>query len=115
VEYSKCKMFFSLVFEMDGMCDSPSVCVQYTMGQQVCLMNPKNSKQRVAVGFVSGFEGIDTFYFRPIPNAWLKVDVKEVMIPTAALMHPNKDADQLQVKHVLGGNTLWYERFIKRA
>jgi hypothetical protein len=33
VEYSKCKMLFSLVFEMDGMCDSPSVCVQYTMGQ----------------------------------------------------------------------------------
>jgi hypothetical protein len=115
VEYSNCKMLFSLVFEMDGMCDSPSVCVQYTMGQQVCLMNPKNSKQRVAVEFVSGFGGIDTFHFRPIPDAWLKVDVKDVTTSIAALMYPNEDADQLQVKHVLGGNTLWDERFIKRA
>jgi hypothetical protein len=108
-------MLFSLVFEMDGMCDNPSVCVQYTMGQQVCLMNPKNSKQRVAVRFVSGFAGIDTFHFRPIPDTWLKVDVKEVTTPTAALMYPNEDADQHQVKHVLCGNTLWDERFIKRA
>jgi hypothetical protein len=115
VEYSKYKMLFSLVFEMDGMYDNPSVCVQYTMGQQVCLMNPKNSKQRVAVGFVSGFGGIDTFYFHPIPDAWLKVDMKEVTTPTAALMYPKEDAHQLQVKHVLGGNTLWDERFIKRA
>jgi hypothetical protein len=69
----------------------------------------------VAVGFVNGFGGIDTFHFRPIPDAWLKVDVKEVTTPTAALMYPNEDADQLQVKHVLGGNTLWDERFIKRA
>jgi hypothetical protein len=66
-------------------------------------------------GFVSGFGGIDTFHFRPIPDAWLKVDVKEVTTPTAALMYPNEDADQLQMKHVLGGNTLWDERFIKRA
>jgi hypothetical protein len=115
VEYSKCKMLFSLVFEMDGMCDSPSVCVQYTMGQQVCLMNPKKSKQRVAVGFVSGFGGIDTFYFRPIPDAWLKVDVKEVTTPTVALMYPNEHVEKFQMKHVLGGNTLWDERFIKRA
>jgi hypothetical protein len=78
-------------------------------------MNPKNSKQRVAVEFVSGFGGIDTFHFRPIPDAWLKVDVKDVTTSIAALMYPNEDADLLQVKHVLGGNTLWDERFIKRA
>jgi hypothetical protein len=85
------------------------------MGQQVCLMNPKNSKQMVAVGFVNKFGGIDTFHFRPIPDAWLKVDVKDVTTPNAALIYPNEDVEQHQLKDVLGGNTLWDERFIKRA
>jgi hypothetical protein len=56
-------------------------------------MNPKNLKQKVAVGIVSGFGGIDKFHFNTIPESWLKVDVKEVMSPNADLMHPNEDAD----------------------
>jgi hypothetical protein len=62
------------------MCDTTSMHVQYCMGQQVCLMNSKNLKQKVAaVGIVSGFGGIDKFHFNTIPESWLKVDVKEVM------------------------------------
>jgi hypothetical protein len=33
------------------------------MGQQVCLMSPQNVKQKVDVGVVSGFGGIDKFHF----------------------------------------------------
>jgi hypothetical protein len=55
----------------------------------------ESQELKAAVGFVSGFGGIDTFHFLPIPDAWLKVDVKEVTTPTAALMYPNEDADQL--------------------
>jgi hypothetical protein len=92
------------------------------VGQQVCLMNPKNLKQKVAVGFVSGFGGIDKFHFNIIPESWLKVDVKEVMSPNAEvmspnaeLMYPHKPADQSIVRDVVGGNTLWDEKFIRRA
>jgi hypothetical protein len=68
-------------------------------------MNPKNLKQKVAVGIVSGFGGIDKFHFNTIPESWLKVDVKEVMSPNADLMYPNENGDQHLVKDVVGGNT----------
>jgi hypothetical protein len=45
----------------------------------------------------------------------LKVDVKEVMSPNANLMYPNKAANQHVVKDVVGGNTLWNEKFVRRA
>jgi hypothetical protein len=32
-------------------------------------MNPKNSKQKVAVGVVSGFGGIDKFHGNTIPES----------------------------------------------
>jgi hypothetical protein len=81
----------------------------------VCLMNPKNLKQKVAVGVVSGFGGIDKFHFNTIPKSWLKVDVKEVMSSNIDLMYPNEAANQHVVKDVVGGNTLWDEKFIRRA
>jgi hypothetical protein len=56
-------------------------------------MNPRNIKQKVAVGVVSGFGGIDKFHFQTIPESWLKVDVKEVVCPNAALMYPHEPAD----------------------
>jgi hypothetical protein len=85
------------------------------MEQQVYLMNPKNVKQKIVVGVVSGFRGIDKFHFNTIPESWLKVDVKEVMSPNTDLMYSNEDADQHLVKDVVGGNTLWDEKFIRRA
>jgi hypothetical protein len=71
----------------------------------VCLMNPKNVKQKGVVGIVSGFGGIDKFYFNTIPKSWLKVD----------LMYTNEAVFQHLVKEVVGGNTLWDENFIRRA
>jgi hypothetical protein len=72
----------------------------------VCLMNPKNEKQKVVVGVVSGFGGIDKFHFNTIPESWLKVDVKEVMLPNADMIYPNEDANQHLVKDLVGGNIL---------
>jgi hypothetical protein len=81
----------------------------------VCLMNPKNVKQKGVVGIVSGFGGIDKFYFNTIPKSWLKVDVKEVMSSNVDLMYTNEAVFQHLVKEVVGGNTLWDENFIRRA
>ena len=72
----------------------------------MCLMNPKNLKQKVAVGVVSGFRRIDKFHFNTIPESWLKVDVKEVMSPNVDMIYPNEVANQHVVKDVVGGNTL---------
>jgi hypothetical protein len=78
-------------------------------------MNPKNGKEKVAVGVVSGFKGIDKFHFTAIQEAWLKVDAKERTSPNADLMYLHEAADQHQVKDVVGGNTLWDEKFIRKA
>jgi hypothetical protein len=56
-------------------------------------LNPQNIKQKVVIGVVSGFGGIDKFHFKTIPDSWLKVDVKEVVCPNAALMYPHEAAD----------------------
>ena len=108
------------MLEMDGMCDNALVHVQYCMeqhcmGQQVCLMNSKNLKQKVVVGLVSGFGEIDKFYFNTILESWLKVDMKEVMSPNVDLIYPNEVANQHVLKDVVGGITLWDEKFIRRA
>jgi hypothetical protein len=78
-------------------------------------MNPRNVKQKVAVGVVSGFGGIDKFHFQTILDSWLKVDVKEVVCPNAALMYPREPADQIVLKDVMGRNAIWEEKFVRRA
>jgi hypothetical protein len=78
-------------------------------------MNPKNLKQKVAVGVVRSFGGIDKFHFNTILESWLKVDVKEVMSSIADLMYLHKGADQYVMKDVVGGITLWDEKFIGKA
>lgn len=85
------------------------------MGHQVCLMNPRNVKQRIVVGFISGFARFEKFHFNTIPDGWLKVDMKDVIAPSADLMYPHPVADQYEVKDVVGDNTLWGEKFVKRA
>jgi hypothetical protein len=78
-------------------------------------MNPRNIKQKVVVGVVSGFGRIDKFHFQTIPESWLKVDVKEVVCPNIALMYPHEPADQIVLKDVMGGNAIWEEKFVRRA
>ena len=40
---------------------------------------------------------------------------EEVMSPNAELIYPYEAANQYVVRDVIGGNTLWDEKFIKRA
>ena len=56
-------------------------------------MNPQNVKQKVAIRTISGFGGINIFHFKTISNSWLKVDVKEVVYPNAALIYPHEAID----------------------
>jgi hypothetical protein len=65
-------------------------------------MNPQNVKQKVAVGVISSFRGIDKFHFKTIPDSWLKVNVKEVVCPNAAFMYPYEVVDQIVLKDVIG-------------
>jgi hypothetical protein len=85
------------------------------MGQQVCLINPQNVKQNVAIGVVSGFRGIDKFHFKTIPNSWLKVDVKKVVCPNATFMYLHEAANQIVLNNNMGGNALWEEKYVRRA
>jgi hypothetical protein len=78
-------------------------------------MNPKNPSTKVAVAAISGLGGVDKFHFETIPKNWLKVDVKEVMSPNEALMCINEAGDQHLMKEVVGANTVWEEKYIRRA
>jgi hypothetical protein len=83
------------------------------MGQEVWLMNPRSARQKVASGTISGLAGEQKFHFRDIPDKWFKVDVREAHYPNASLMFPDDDADQIKVKDVLKGNTIWDGRYMK--
>ena len=72
----------------------------------MCLMIPRNIKQKVAIGIVSSLGKIDKFHFNTIPYPWLKVDAKEVMSHNAAFMYLHKAADQNLVKNVVDSNAL---------
>jgi hypothetical protein len=69
-------------------------------------MIPRNIKQKVAVGIVSGLGRIDKFHFNTISYPWLKVDAKEVMSYNAAFMYLYKAADQNLGKNVVDNNAL---------
>jgi hypothetical protein len=85
------------------------------MGQEVMLMNPRSARQKVASGTISGLPGEHKFHFIDIPEKWFKVDVREIYSPNVTLMLQNLDADQLKVKDVLKGNTVWDGKYIKSA
>jgi hypothetical protein len=78
-------------------------------------MNPRSARQKVASGTISGFLGQHKFHFVDIPEKWFKVDMREIHCPNVTLMLQNLDADQMNVKDVLKGNTIWDGKYIKSA
>ena len=64
------------------------------MGDEVHLMNLHFTKQKLAVGRISGLGGVDMFHCLPIPRSWYRIDVKQVLQPNVPLMFENKDAEQ---------------------
>jgi hypothetical protein len=89
--------------------------LQFSLGQQVWLLNPKRSGQKVETGKISGISGAQKFHFKDIPENWFKVDVEEALQPKTALMFPNNDADQNIVANVVGTIVLWDQKHIKIA
>jgi hypothetical protein len=57
------------------------------------LLNPKNIRQKVVIGKISGIWGIDKFHGNVIPNFWLKVDAIVTHIGDIPLMHPHSKVD----------------------
>ena len=55
------------------------------------LMNPRSTRQKVAVGKISGLLGVQKFYFKDILPTWFKVDIKEILHSGVALMMPLDD------------------------
>jgi hypothetical protein len=86
---------------------------QFAIGQAVQLLNFKSPRQIVASGTVSGVWGVDKFHFKPIPHSFYKVDVTEVQVGDAPLMHPHPEGDQLVVADVIGGSVLWSQKHLK--
>ena len=78
-------------------------------------MNPRNSRNKVASGTISGLPGEHKFHFQDIPKNWFKVDVRDAHCPNALLMFPNENADQIKVKDAVKGNTIWDGRYMKNA
>jgi hypothetical protein len=86
---------------------------QFAIGQVVQLLNFKSPRQIVASGTVSGVWGVDKFHFKPIPHSFYKVDVTQVQVGDAPLMHPHPEGDQLVVADVIGGSVLWSQKHLK--
>ena len=77
------------------------------MGQKVCLINPRSTKQKVATGVITGIGGVDKFHFTIIPNTWFKIDIRNIFAPDVPLMWENVSADQMKMEDVKGDNVVW--------
>jgi hypothetical protein len=78
-------------------------------------MNPRNQKQKVAEGVISGIGGVDKFHGSTFPETWFKIDVKEALLSNAPLLYPHSEGDQNIVKDAVGGNVLWDSRLLRKA
>ncbi len=89
--------------------------MQFSIGQSVHMMNPRNNKQKVGSGKISGVGGADKFHFKTIPEFCYKVDVNIAHLGEVRLPYPHEAGDQWVVEDVVGGCTLWNERNLRAA
>ena len=87
--------------------------VQYALGDEVFLMNPRAIRHKAAIGKISGMPGKHKFHFQDIPENWLKIDVHEILIPGVKLMFPSRDDEQDKIEDVKGTATLWDQKYLK--
>jgi hypothetical protein len=87
--------------------------LQFSVGEEVWLMNPKRSTQKVALGKISGIGGEHKFHFKEIPEKRFKVDVQDALLPKTTLMQPNEDANQHVVGDVVGTAVIWDQKHLK--
>lgn len=89
--------------------------MQFTIGQQVSLVNPSAPKQIVAAGTItaiSGGSGQQLYHGQTIPKGWCRLDIAHAPGGFVDLMHPNPAGDEFKLKDVVGGNTIWDEQYI---
>ena len=89
--------------------------MQFSVGQCVHMMNPRNNKQKVASGKISDVGGVDKFHFKTIPEFCYKVDVSAAHLGEVRLPYPHEAGDQWVAGDVVGGSTLWNERNLRAA
>ena len=76
------------------------------------LLNPRMTRQRVAVGKISGLLGKHQFHFRDIPETWFKVDVITILQPSV-LMYLNAEVEHSIIEHMKGTSTIWNQKYLK--
>jgi hypothetical protein len=81
----------------------------------VVLLNPKNAKQKVAFGKVSGQWGLEKFHGAIVLEFLFKVDVATMHMLEIPLMHPHEANDQVAMGDVVGTCTLWNWKYVKIA
>lgn len=89
--------------------------MQFSVAEEVWLLNPKQSTQKVASGKISGIGGEQKFHFKEFMEKWFKVEMREALLPETAFMHPNEDADQHIVEDVVKIAIIWDQKHIKIA
>ena len=87
--------------------------LQFNVGDNVFLMNPRVVRQKMASRTISGVAGEHKFHFKDIPKLWWKVDVHVIMHTGVALMYPNDDADMTLIEHAKGSAAMWHQNHIK--
>lgn len=87
--------------------------VQFVIGDEVFLMNPRAPRQKAAVGKISGILGKHKFHFQDIPENWFKIDVQDVLLPGVKLMSPNADDEHTKIEDVKGTSTVWDQKYLK--
>jgi len=87
--------------------------LQFHIGDEVFLSNPRSPRQKVAKGNVSGLPGEHKFHFKDIPEGWLKVDVNDILHPSTALMFPAADPDMQLIEDAKGTSVVWHAKYIK--
>jgi len=65
--------------------------LQFNLGDEVVLYNPRSTRQKVAMGTISKIGGEGKFYFLIILETWLKMDVHDILAANTALMFFNED------------------------
>ena len=85
----------------------------YQEEDKVWLLNPRMTRQSVAVGKISGLPGKHQFHFCDILETSFKVDVITILQPSVPLMYPNAEAEHSIIEHVKGTSTIWDQKYLK--
>ena len=87
--------------------------LQFTLYEDVYLVNPRAVKQKVAMGKISGIGGVDKFHCMVISKNWFKVDICLVSQPSVPLMFPKAEVEQYVLEDAQGGIVIWDSKYIR--